>query len=229
MRPSVSHIIPVYNGALHLAEAIASLRPELLPGDEIIVVDDGSTDHSAAIAEAAGEPVRVLREPHLGVNASRNRGLQVARGDWICFLDADDVALPNRLALLGARLLAPDQPDLVYGAQRRFVSAEIVPPGTVAPPEVDDLPAPMAGSLLTWRRTIERHGCADETEQQGWSLAWLQPAMAVGLKVASIPDVVYRRRRHGHNMSLGANYRRGVLAMAQRNLRARRGPSDATR
>lgn len=98
--PSVTVCIPVYNGAEYLDEAITSMRRQSLEAIEIIVVDDGSTDGSLAIAQrhaAADRRVRVVRQPHGGVAAARNRCLVDATSEFVAFLDADDVALPSRL------------------------------------------------------------------------------------------------------------------------------------
>jgi GT2 family glycosyltransferase len=87
-------VIPVWNGAATLAECLAALRPGLAAGDELVVVDDGSTDASAAIAEAAG--ARVVRQPaNGGQAAARNAGVRATRADVLLFVDADVVVAPD--------------------------------------------------------------------------------------------------------------------------------------
>lgn len=98
MHPSVSVIIPCYNTAPYLREALDSALAQTPPPLEVIVVDDGSTDDSAAIAGSYGPPVRVVRQANRGQAAARNRGIAEARGDWIALLDADDVWLPQKTA-----------------------------------------------------------------------------------------------------------------------------------
>lgn len=227
MRPSITHIIPVHNGARYLREALDSLLPELSPDDRIIVSDDGSTDDSVALAEVWGHAVipgrfLVLRSPQGGVAAARNRALAQATGDWICLLDADDLALPNRIALLGARLLAPDRPDLVYGAQRRFVSPELLPAGLPPPTETDDSPAPLAGCLLAWKATFDRIGPFDETLRAGEFLFWLARGQSLGLRSESVPALAIRRRRHDSNVSGQGDYRKLMLQALRRSLSQRR-------
>ncbi len=97
MSPSVSAVIPCYNGAEFLREAIDSALGQTYPPLDVIVVDDGSTDDSAAIAASYGPPVRVLRQENQGESVARNRGIDEARGDWIAFLDADDYWEPTKL------------------------------------------------------------------------------------------------------------------------------------
>jgi GT2 family glycosyltransferase len=92
-----SVIIPAYNSAATLARAIDSVCAQTHPAHEIIVVDDGSTDATAAVARTYGEAVRLLQQPNAGVAAARNAGARAASGDWLAFLDADDWYAPDRL------------------------------------------------------------------------------------------------------------------------------------
>src|SRR5262245_37395813 len=100
----ISVVIPSYNAARWLPASLDSVLGQTLAAGEVIVVDDGSTDDTAGILAAYGDRVRTVRGEHGGLAAARNLGLRVARGDWIAFHDADDVALPDRLARLQAAL-----------------------------------------------------------------------------------------------------------------------------
>ena len=98
-QPFVSIIIPVYNSEKHLAETISSVLAQTWPYKEIIIVDDGSSDNSLAIAKSfASENIKVLHQQNKGASAARNRGIQEAKGDYIQFLDADDLLMPNKIA-----------------------------------------------------------------------------------------------------------------------------------
>jgi glycosyltransferase involved in cell wall biosynthesis len=99
---SVSVVTPCYNGARYLADTLRSAVGQSRPPLEVIVVDDGSTDDSAAIAESFGPPVRVIRQENRGESAARNRALAEARGTHVLFLDADDLIEPRALAHLAA-------------------------------------------------------------------------------------------------------------------------------
>ncbi len=94
----VSVIIPAYNEAGRIAAGIESVLAQTRAPAEILVIDDGSTDATAAIA--ARYPVRVIRQRNAGISAARNRGFREATGSWIALLDADDLWLPERLASL---------------------------------------------------------------------------------------------------------------------------------
>ena len=109
MSPTVSVIMPVYNDASFLREAVDSALEQTHPPLEVIVVDDGSTDNSASIAESYGSPVRVIRQENQGAARARNRAIEVAQGDWLAFLDSDDLWKPEKLR----KQLAAVEPDVV--------------------------------------------------------------------------------------------------------------------
>jgi len=97
--PLISVIIPVYNGERYLAEAIESALAQTWEPVEIIIVDDGSTDGSADVASRFASSVKYDLQPHAGPGAARNRGARLARGDYLAFLDADDLWLKEKLKL----------------------------------------------------------------------------------------------------------------------------------
>ena len=101
---TVSVITPCYNGARFLRTTLESALSQTQPPLEIIVIDDGSTDESAAIAESFGPPVRVLRQANQGESVARNRGIAEARGSHVLFLDADDLLAPQALERLTSAL-----------------------------------------------------------------------------------------------------------------------------
>ncbi len=111
--PSVTVVIPAFNAAHCLRDAIASLQKQTLAPAQIVVVDDGSTDATAAVAEQVG--AQCLRQSQRGPGAARNRGVAAATGEFVAFLDADDWYAPDKLAHsvaalreLGAQCLATD-------------------------------------------------------------------------------------------------------------------------
>jgi glycosyltransferase involved in cell wall biosynthesis len=102
----ISVITPTYNRQTHVLRAIDNVLAQTVPVDEIIVVDDGSTDgtaeaiqriHGARIGSRVGPHVRVVRQANAGVSAARNRGIREARGEWVAFLDSDDSWLPTKI------------------------------------------------------------------------------------------------------------------------------------
>jgi GT2 family glycosyltransferase len=127
MRLSV--VIPAYNRATLLPITLRSLLAQERVADEILVVDDGSTDGTAAVAEAFGSPVRVIRQANQGPGVARNRGLAEARGEYIHFFDSDDLALPS-LHRVQIEALERSGADLAYSP---WVKARLDPVRGVEP------------------------------------------------------------------------------------------------
>lgn len=121
--PSVSVVLPVYNGLATLGRALASIQAQTYPGvSEIIVVDDGSDEDTAAFLAERFPGVRYLRQEHTGIpGAARNRGVAAATGEFVAFLDADDEWLPDKLARQIAAIAA--EPDLRFVLTRAYTHA----------------------------------------------------------------------------------------------------------
>ena len=118
----ISVVVPSFNAGRWIAASLDSIFAQSAPPGEVVVVDDGSTDETPQILAAYGDRIRAVRATHGGLAAARNLGLAVAGGDWIAFQDADDVARPDRLALLQASLEATPGSDGVFadGATTSF-------------------------------------------------------------------------------------------------------------
>ena len=117
----ISVLITTYNRAALVGEAVESVLAQTRPADEIIVIDDGSTDDTAARLAAFGDRIRVVAKANGGVSSARNAGLAAASGDWITFLDDDDVWVPERLAIL-ERDVADAPPEIAaHLANVRYV------------------------------------------------------------------------------------------------------------
>lgn len=112
MSIAVSVVIPAYNAGKYLGRAIDSVLAQTRPADEIIVVDDGSTDNTAEVAHGYGEKICFIRQENAGASVARNTGIEAAAGEWIAFLDADDEWLACKLKLQTEHLRR--NPDLVW-------------------------------------------------------------------------------------------------------------------
>lgn len=128
----VSTIIPVHNRPQLLREAVSSVLEQRYPSLEIIIVDDGSTDprmgKSLAECERAGQgKVRVARQPNCGPGAARQRGLELASGQFVQFLDSDDLYFPRRLELLVQALHDQPHAGIAYGKTCRRNSTDVAP------------------------------------------------------------------------------------------------------
>ncbi|OYV16050.1 MAG: glycosyltransferase, partial [Methylococcaceae bacterium NSP1-1] len=97
MNPKFSVIIAAYNSGATLSKAIDSVLAQSYAAYEIVIVDDGSTDNTSAVARHYEEKIRYFFQKNSGVSSARNKGVELARGDWVAFLDADDWYYPQRL------------------------------------------------------------------------------------------------------------------------------------
>lgn len=114
MTSKVSVIIPCFNAAAYIGETLGSVFAQTWPNVEVIVVDDGSTDNSAAVIKGFGS-TKLIFQDRRGAAAARNRGWAEASGDFIQFLDADDIIDPDKISLQVARLR--ERPDCVASAE----------------------------------------------------------------------------------------------------------------
>src|SRR5918996_6415507 len=113
--PTVSVVIPVFNGERFIGEAIRSVLGQTFRDLEIIVVDDGSTDRTASAVCQFPAPVSYYRQENSGAGVARNFGVSVARGEWIAFLDADDLWYPPKLTVQMEHVKKCPEADFFYG------------------------------------------------------------------------------------------------------------------
>lgn len=118
--PLVSIIIPCYNAENYVAEAIQSALDQIYPNCEIIVIDDGSTDGSLEVIKSFGDKIRWETGPNRGGCGARNRGLELAKGEWIQFLDADDLIEQNKIAVQMKLAAEHGSECLISGCWKRF-------------------------------------------------------------------------------------------------------------
>lgn len=197
---AVSVVIPCFNAGRYIGEAIESVLSQTVPGDEILIVDDGSSDDSAKVIAQFASHVRYFRQDNQGISAARNNGLARATGACIAFLDADDLWTPDSLAGRRQRLVETTDLDYVYGWVEPFVSPDMDPD---AQKMVGTLPATqpgrVAGTMLVRRRVFETVGLFDANFKIGETMDWVARVDAAGHQSADIGQVVLRRRVHGAN------------------------------
>jgi glycosyltransferase involved in cell wall biosynthesis len=224
MADDVSCIVPVFEGERYLKEAIASILAQTSPPLEVIVVDDGSTDRSVAIAESFGDPVLVLRQDHRGVSAARNRGVQAARGALLAFLDADDLFLPEKLALQRARFAARPDLELSAAHTENFWSPELPEDFRDHDPKMTE---PWPRHISTWvarPRLFARVGGFDESMPVSQDVDWHMRAESLGVVGETLSEVLTRRRLHAGNVTRHARTecRTAVLKSLREHLVRRR-------
>jgi len=223
--PLVSVIIPTYNRAAYIADAIRSVQAQTYAKVQIIVADDGSTDDTAAVVSEFGDSVAYLRLAHRGQPAAtRNSGLSKATGDFIAFLDSDDLFLPGRLAKQVSALAAHGDAGLAYSDGYFFREDPETPTGHV----LDGMPTPtgdaladlLRGNFLTSPVVLIRRSCLDSVglfderpeffAVEDYDL-WLR--IAARFPFIHVPGDVAAIRRHGGSIS------RDVAALRMGTLR----------
>ena len=198
--PRVSVVVPCYNAARYLAEALTSVLGQRPSPEEVIVIDDGSTDDSVAIAERFGPSVRCVRQEQSGAAVARNHGVSLASGELMAFLDADDLwpedSLASRLALLdGDHTL-----DMASGLVKQFISPELPDEirRTLVCPETTSR-GRVAGSMLIRRHAFDKVGEFNPAFRIGEAVDWVARADAAGLRNGVADKVVLLRRVHTTN------------------------------
>jgi len=198
----VSVVIPVRNGEEYVREAIGSVMTQTYDHVQIVVVDDGSSDGSARAAQSFGSArVRYCYQPWSGAASARNRGVELADGEWIAFLDADDLWEPDKLQKQLMALAHNNSLDMVFGHVRQFFSPELPDEicRTVRMSSGAD-PGYHVGTLLMKTNTFRRIGAFLPQLKMGEFVEWYARATAAGLSTVMLPDVVMRRRIHANNM-----------------------------
>jgi glycosyltransferase involved in cell wall biosynthesis len=222
----ISAVITAYNYAGFLPAALDSVLEQTRPADEIVVVDDGSTDDTAlVVARYAGRGVRYVYKANGGAGAARNRGIRETSGDLVAFLDGDDRWVADKLSLQLAHLERNPDVGLVTGSEWQVYSSGVRPyllrrpavasadfyPGILVENTVGN-----PSLTLIRRECFDKAGLFDENMPLGqdWDM-WIRLAMACRVGVVDAPLILFNR----HGGSLTANK---VLERYRSNLRIQR-------
>jgi glycosyltransferase involved in cell wall biosynthesis len=224
--PLVSCIIPCFNGERYLEEAIRSILAQTHRPIEVIVVDDGSTDGSATLVRGFAEPVRYRYQENRGPAGACNTGLELAAGEYVAFLEQDDLWLPFKLRRQLDEFEANPRlgycvghiqnfwvPELRAEAQRHADAAVMRP-----------VPGYVSQTLMVRRDLFDRVGRFDESLRFAFASEWFLRADDGGAAGVLIDDVLTRRRLHEHNFS-----RRNRAASHEQFLHVVKGALDRRR
>lgn len=217
----VSVVIGAYDAERYLAETVRSVLDQTRPVDEVIVVDDGSTDATVVIARAFGPPVTVVEAEHGGAGSARNIGIDAATGSVIALCDADDLWLPTKieaqLGLLADVTCPPTESVAVFCDVEEFVSPEIEAEYRGRAPRNELERARLASALLATRSTFERVGPfgANTTDWVDWCSRLTHQAH----EVRHVSEVLVRRRLHLHNSTLADTHRESMVPALAAHLR----------
>jgi GT2 family glycosyltransferase len=202
LRPLVSVIVPVYNGARFLAGAIDNILRQNYSALEITVVDDGSTDDIDRAVAALPIDVRYFKQENAGAASARNRGIRDASGEFIAFLDVDDLWPADNLTCLAEVLAGRPELDIVRGY------AQIVQ-NDAATGQLDYIGNPgesfpyYLGAALYRRRAFEKIGLFDTELRFAEDTDWYNRAGEVGIAMVRLDQVTLLARRHDANMTRG--------------------------
>lgn len=194
----ISCIVPAYNGARHLRETLDSVLSQSYSPLELIVVDDGSTDDTAAVAASYGTALRYLYQDNQGPAAARNLGVKAAAGTMVAFLDADDLWHREKLALQHQRLVAAPDLDLCFTRFRNFWTEDLEAErrAFASHPLAQPISGWCIGTLVARRDVFDRFGYFDEALRQGENISWFLDAERAGARTEVLPDVLMSRRFH---------------------------------
>ena len=206
-KPLVSVVIPVYNGERYLPETLRSVFEQTYANIEVICVDDGSTDRSAAILDSYGDRIIVVRQENTGVGGARNTGMKTARGDFIALLDQDDWWRPEKTEKQVALFVADENLGLVHTASDHYDEAS---GNYVGPLHPEAQPQRLVGdcyprllldnqiynsSVMVRKSVLDRVGYCDP-DIQGNTVAdydlWLRIAKVSRLGFVEEPLTVFR-------------------------------------
>jgi len=198
---SVSVIVPVFNGEAFIRDALASVRNQTVAPLETIVVDDGSTDRTAELVQSM-PGVTLIRQRNAGPSAARNAALARASGEWIAFLDADDIWLPHKLQRQLA--LAAQRPELqiVMATHLPFLAKGTHLPNWLNPQWLKDGADTFAPSVVLARRTLFKSvGLFNESLRISEDFEWFARARVAGVEMGNVPEILVHKLIHQSNLS----------------------------
>lgn len=218
-----SVVIPAFNAAATIAEAIGSILAQTMLPAEILVVDDGSTDTTAALAAQAHPLVRVVARENAGPGAATTLGMTESRHALIATLDADDVWLPTKMERQLAHLSSHEAADAVFSDLELFGKESVR----------GQVHAGWGRSTMVVRRSVFEHVGAiiDPPGNRGEMVDWLARAREAGFRLDLLSEVLVRRRVGPGSLSYGrdAEKDKGYLHVArERILRMRRAGTSPT-
>ncbi|MBN1363514.1 MAG: glycosyltransferase [Syntrophaceae bacterium] len=203
-KPLISVIIPVYNGEKFIQEAVENILSQKYPSLEIIIVNDGSDDRTEEIINHLSIDVRYFRQENAGPAAARNRGVRDASGEFIAFLDADDLWPENNLNILIDEMLRDSDMEVIRGcAQLMDFNKKSGCYEYVGNPK-ESFPH-YIGAALYRKSVFEKVGLFDPMLRFGEDGDWYIRAAELGIKIKRLEETTLYVRRHGGNMTEGKN------------------------
>jgi len=204
VRPLVSVVIPVFNGERFIADAVDSVLSQNYPALEIIVVDDGSTDRTGEIIQQLNADIRYFKQENYGPASARNRGIRDASGEFIVFLDVDDLWPENNLNKLIEEMLHDAELEVTRGyAQMTEYNTDTGEYDFAGNPR-ESFPD-YIGAAIYRKSAFRKVGLFDKMLKFGEDVDWFARAAEIKLKMKRLEEITLYVRRHGRNMTCGKN------------------------
>lgn len=224
---SVSVIIPVWNREAFLGEAVECVLQQTLPALEIIIVDDGSTDGTAKVAQSFGGNVRYFYQENRGPSAARNRGLEMVQGNVVAFLDSDDLWPKNKLEVQVGCLAENPSLEIVLGQLQCMIIGGFEEGKPVFENYGKSFYCLHLVSAIFRKSVFEKVGLLDESLRYGEDTDWFMRAREKKVEMVFLPEVMMFYRRHEKsmtfNMSLKSNAKDlNVVKVLKKSLDRRR-------
>jgi glycosyltransferase involved in cell wall biosynthesis len=201
--PLISVIVPIYNGAQFISDAIQHILDQKYQPLEIIIVDDGSTDDTKKIIDKLSIDIRYFHQPNSGPAAARNRGIRNASGDFIAFLDVDDFWPENMLKTLMNELKDDSELEVVRGYAQLFRKDELDNIEYLGNAK-ESFPSYIGAGL--YRKSIfDKVGLYDQELRFGEDGDWFNRAEEKNIAMKRIEDITLYVQRHESNMTKGKN------------------------
>jgi glycosyltransferase involved in cell wall biosynthesis len=217
----VSVIIPVHNGGKYLGEAIESVLQQTYVPSEVIVVDDGSEDNTARIAESFGNKLLYTYQSNQGAASARNRGIEVSSKPYIAFLDSDDLWVNTKLEHQKKTFLQNHDCDLSFGYIEEFF--ETMYGDEKKFQTFRKLPGYSPLTAIIKRKVFSTVGTFNTSFPTGEFIEWYARVKDHGFKDYILPEVLALRRIHKNNMTLNkGNLQIGYTHMLKNILDRRR-------
>lgn len=219
----ISVVVPVRDAERYIAEALDSVLGQLGPDDEVVVVDDGSTDGTAGVLAGYGHRITVIPQDAVGTSRARNVAVAATKGEYVAFVDADDRWADGAVAPRLEALRADPSLAGVFGHSTEFLDDGITDPAAVGlrPPVEEPEPAWFLGSLLI-RGDALRSTPFDETVGPAYTFIWIDRMRAQGFAFAHVDQVTYQRRIREGSSSTSGGYQTDVLRALRQNIQRRR-------
>lgn len=199
----VSCIVPVYNGRRFIAEAVESILGQSYPDREVIVVDDGSTDDTMEVLETFGDDITVIQQENQGPSVARNCGMEESHGEFIAFLDADDLWVEDKLEAQMDRFRKAPEIQLCSGHIRSFWIPELDHERERFENHAYHQERAMLSpcTILARRELFERLGGFDPTLRNAEDTDWFIRMMKSGGGYETLPRLLVHRRQHTSNLT----------------------------